>query len=334
MSGKKEPRITLFAVGVDVPLPSHTVDVKAMGPAPFGLLCSASGTVLPPSGLLFDGLYFKIGRIGQTWTCPQVVAFPDKTLSRADLYGSGPTNVTASWNMDQQFTADCGPAGSEPTNHLYVVSRSFAFNPSNPMNPYQEKLECNNAGTPFKGRSRTECGRSAARSTSAASVPDRAPATATPLPSAGPSDTDGDWLLYRDLSVSSHFYGTRLMRHGSPLRAKTIAVAAANVDYSFSPPSSPSFPAVRRHVRRAAGDLKFEPFRPSPWRFPDAPANGIAVWQHAVGLQEHAVASECRTRPDFIHLESEQDILVQINYLSFVQNTYRGSFDLWVKIID
>jgi hypothetical protein len=332
MSSKKEPKNRLFLVHVDIPAANDVVDVKAMGPAPFGLLCNASGTVLPPTGPYFDGLYFKIGRIGQTWTDAQVVAFPDKTLSRTDLYGNGPTNVTVNWTLNQQFMVDCGPAGSEPTNRLYVVSRSFAYNPSNPMNPYQEALEHDD--TTFKGLRKPDCGRASATTTVSVSPAFAEAAAPTPLPSAGPSDTDGDWLLYRDLSVSSHFYGTRLMRHGSPLRAKTIAVAAANVEYSFSPPSSPSFPAVRRHVRRAAGDLKFEPFRPSPWRFPDAPANGIAVWQHAVGLQEHAVASECRTRPDFIHLESEQDILVQINYLSFVQNTYRGSFDLWVRIID
>lgn len=296
------------------------------GTGMFGQLCRCRGTVLP-SGLSFDGMYFRIAHGSETFTDKQVVTAPHATLSRWDLYGSGPSNVTANWNMDQKLPADHN-AGGTATNKLIAVSRSFNYNPSM-SNPYQELLE--SVTTPFFGKTVTACAALApqlGRSTAAVTL-------ATP-PTVdgnyvGPKDSEGDWLLYSGLTASNQFFGNRLYRNGSPLRARVIAVAAANVDWSFD--LNP-LGVGRRYVRRAAGDLSSEPFRPSPWRFANNPANAVVVWQNKLGLPDNVVLSECRQTPDLIHLDPTEDVLVQVNYNAFLQSSITGTFSLWIKIVD
>jgi hypothetical protein len=265
------------------------------------------------------------------------------------LYPSGNTTVQANWNMNVQLTADCGPNGAELRNTLYVVSRSTTYDPMNIANPYQDVLEP--ATTPFLGRQVQACSRGGGPSTppraqgedatkdaahdsplEAEESGERASSaafTSTAL-KVGPIDSDGDWLLYGELTASNFFWGNRLMRQGVPLRANLIAVAAVNIDwsYDFISPFTPG----HRHVRRALGDLSIQPY--PAVRFPQAPQNCIMVWQNNALGREYIVDSECRQRPNLIHLDPQQDVLVQVNHHNILQRTYTGSFGLWVKIVD
>ena len=322
-----------FAISTTVPTANSKAAVLAMGPATYGILCKCHGSVLPPVGAYFDGVYVKIGRGGTTYTRQQVVAAPDAYISSGELYPGGVTQVPADWNLDNRLTADCGPAGAEKPNTLYVVSRLLSYNPANPSNPYSEVLELSE--TPFKGKAVSTCGTAVAGETTmaesgAAVSPASAPGSVSGAPAA-PKNSDGEWLLYSGLTASNPFFGNRLMRNGLPLRARLIAVAAADVDWSYD--QSP-VGIGRKYIRRAVGDLAFEPFRPSPWRFASLSANGIVVWQNKLGLPEYAVSSECRQQPNLIHLDPSEDILVQVNYFAFAQNSLSGQFDLWVKVID
>lgn len=141
-----------------------------------------------------------------------------------------------------------------------------------------------------------------------------------------PTESDGSWLLYEGLPVSALGNGNLLSRRGTPLRAKVLAVSAARVHWW----STLNEGAV---VRRPVGDLiPTGPFSACP--FPGLPRNAIVVDQ----LQHrHVLVSECRDRPDLIHLNRNENVRIQVNFESPVIPTAQllgGSYDLWVKVID
>jgi hypothetical protein len=317
----KSSRVSILSVTTNNPSANTIVDVMSIG-GNMGQLCKCNGTVLPV-GVSFDGIYLKIGTNGQTFTPAQVVAAPDAVISASEIYPSGSTGVAANWNRDTRMQSSCGPAGSEPSNTLFVASRCFDFTPSPPH--YVEVLEPSN--TPFKGKAVNACAAIARRNSLAKSeIPTTDAGEGVP---ASPIDSDGDWLLYGGLSVSNHYYGNRLMRNGNPLRARVLAIAAADVNWSHDLASG-----SRWNVRRPAGDMAFEPLRPSPWRFPNAPTNSLVVWQKQAGLPERVLSSECREQPDLVHVDPDEDLFVQVNYHAVFQRTLRGAFGLWVKAID
>jgi len=149
-------------------------------------------------------------------------------------------------------------------------------------------------------------------------------AMAAPEPMYGPTQKDGDWLLYEGLPVSAIGAGNLLSRHGAPLRASVLAVAASRVYWT----SILSNAAV---IRRPCGDLVASGFA-SP--FAGMPRNALIVHQPQ---HRHVLMSECRDKPDLIHVDRNTDIRLHVNFESPVFPTAGllvGSYDLWVKVID
>jgi hypothetical protein len=137
------------------------------------------------------------------------------------------------------------------------------------------------------------------------------------------SPTDSDWLAYRNMAVDLLFFGNRLMRNGIPLRARTLAVSAFDVDWQYGTVR----PSI---VRRPTGEVAAAS---DGWFFKNAPEAAIVVWQGDKRTR-HVVASECRETPDLVDLDPDQDIHVQVNYAWEDILARRGSFGLWVKVID
>ncbi|MSR59668.1 MAG: hypothetical protein EXS05_18835 [Planctomycetaceae bacterium] len=312
----------------------------------FGPLCHSQGTALP-SGTQFDGLYFKVARAGEIFTKPQVVAQPDATLSKRDLYGDGPANVSVPWIMDRRLLA-ASNAGGTAANTLYVVSKSLNVIAGPPFPPPTTDVSTM-AQVGFKGKSVDVCsgagpgpgpGPMFSPGTFAGAALFSLGSSSSDGIHIGPHNSDGEWLLYSGLSAANHFFGNRLFRNGIPLRARVIAVAAADIDWSFD--LEPFLGVGRRFVRRATGDLSFDPVAagtgPHPpvssRRFPNDPTNAIVVWQNKLGLPDNVVSSQCRQQADLIHLDPTEDILVQVNYNALCQSSITGTFSLWVKIID
>jgi len=318
------------APSIAYPEANKPAPVVAMGPASYGTLCRCEGQVLQPLNTYFGGLYFRVGRGGTHYTAQEVKDAPDATWNQ-------PGGYPRPWDKSGALLADCNIAGTAP-NRLHVVTLSYNY----PI--YAQELEL--ATADFYGKSVTSCPSTA--TARGVAVPMMADATSPLLPlipppgaPRAPSETDGDWLLYSQLSPSELFFGNLLMRHGQPLRARLLAVAAANVDWSWKIPISESM-LVRQSVRRPVGDLKFNP-PPEAWRFPDAVRNCIAISQYKldeIGVPtypappEQVVTSTCRSAPDFIEIFENHIILAQVNHFLHMQWSVRGTFDLWVKVLD
>lgn len=312
----------LVQVNDPPPPPNNVVDVLEEGPdTNYGSLCQCNGTITP-KGAIFDGLYLKIIPDGQPIPSDQDVHdSPDATIPSSELYGSGPTTTQKAWNRDDSLIANCGLQGNEAGSTLKVVSWSFDFDTTSSSYQYVP----DSVTTPFKGLCTDTC--TAAPAKKAA----RKMAAALPAPiSVSPADYDGDWLLYSGLTVSNWFYGNLLMRNGKPLRANLLAVAAADVNWSYDLP----LPGKgHRNVHRAVGDLTFRSPR-VPWRFASSPDNAVIVWQNKLGLPENVVSTERREHPDLITVDPDADILVQVNYHTVMQRSLDGTFSLWVKIVE
>ncbi|MFN0051230.1 MAG: hypothetical protein ACKV0T_03510 [Planctomycetales bacterium] len=328
-AAKNPDNCTIFtALSTSTPPANSVANVLAMGPVTTGQLCQCRGDVTPPTGSSFDALYFKVARGTATLTSQQVVDAPDAIKRLAAAPG-----VSTPWNMDGQVPADCNAAGTAQ-NTLYVVSRSFTPDPNAAPYYYRANLESNT--TPFKGKSVSTCGGMTPPGPGPTPTPTTASSSLIPASlslgsvDAHPTDSDGPWLKYGGLTVQNFYYGNRLMRRGSPLSARLLAVYATDIDWSFELPLN----LGRRSINRATGDLQFEPARPSPWRFQNSPTNAIILWQQGLGLPEQVVAAQSREQADIFQVRMQEDVLVQINYHGFFQSTLQGTFSLWVKVID
>lgn len=333
---KKKKLVPVAAPTVDHPQANQKADVLQMGMANYGALCRCEGQVQQPEGDFFSGLYLRVGRGSVTYTSQEVVNAPDAIWNEP---GSG---FPRSWSVPNQLIADCNSAGTAD-NTLHAVTLSYSYNGMG-WDMHDEMT-----AVPFDGEAVTSCSSSSGMPLSAARAA-AAPAAigdvAVPVPlipaagdPVGPSDADGDWLLYQGLSVSKLFFGNLLMRDGQPLRARVLAVAADAVDWSYEIPVSTT-KMYRQHVRRPVGDLKFD--SSTFWRFSRSPRNGIVLWQCAFedgapvapALPEQVIASTSRTAPDLIHLRDHHLTFAQVNYFLPVVGSLNGAFSLWVKVID
>jgi hypothetical protein len=150
---------------------------------------------------------------------------------------------------------------------------------------------------------------------------------------AEPDEVCGDWLLYRGIQVTDEnpHYGTRLWHNGSPLQASLIQVAATNVRWHWWVDFGTG--VLKRHIRRAVGDLRREPTwnQEFMWRFFGAASGAICLWQEAPLTSEYVVNSECKDQPNLVDLCASHDVFVQVNFPAFAR--FRGTFDLWVKVL-
>ena len=171
-----------------------------------------------------------------------------------------------------------------------------------------------------------------------------AAAAATPTPTIvdsserHPTDRDGDWLLYRGLSVGLPGMGSVLMLDGKPLRARVAAFSAANVLWQHSIEFPLGLVWSSGVVQRAVGELipadaTLAGAGLTRYFTPGAPRYSIVVSQQTSSKSSvHVMASECREHPDFVHLNPAEEIRVQVNFDSF-ENVRTGEFDLWVKVV-
>ena len=139
-----------------------------------------------------------------------------------------------------------------------------------------------------------------------------------------------DWFDFDALAVNNP-NGNWLHLHNRPLKARTIAVAARNVAWKPSPPSS----LVIRRPHGLVVDLKHPPFFPQffPLPFPSLPVHSIVIYQPGSGLA-HAVVSDCIDHPDVVSLDPRHDVLVLVNDYSMDYSDNTGSFSLSVAILD
>lgn len=230
-------------------------------------------------------------------------------------------NAAVTWTHNAAIPVFQGPSGSETWNTLRATAAIYRPGPMGMtlVDPPPSDI------VSFKGLGVDNCPAAATASSVAGSTSVTfAPSFASPN-DRSPADRDGDWWLYRGLSVSGFGRGSRLMLHGQPLQAKTLAFAAANVHWQRG--------QVRTtEISRAAGEsvIASGPFV----FFAGAPLSCLVVWQIGNPPTKSVIASECRQAPDIKHLTADDEVYVQVNF-DFNDFTSRtGSFDLWVKIID
>jgi hypothetical protein len=140
-----------MAVIVNDPPPGTIVPVRAPVPMSYGYLCRCRGTV-QPTGMYFDGLYFKVAYAGAVYTTNDVINAPDAILHSSAIYPGGYVpNVAANWNVDGILHAKCADALPFPDNTLYVVERCINF----AGGAYQVQLTLTLSG--FKGQRVDAC---------------------------------------------------------------------------------------------------------------------------------------------------------------------------------
>ncbi len=131
MSGK----ITIAVPDIDEPNhdPNNTapVDVKSMGPAPYGVLCKCSGSVLPTTGMRFLGVYLRVGRGNTVYTKAQVIQYPDAFIPANIIFppDGTPTGLPGSWSCNAMLNSDCSAGGSKNTLHAVCRQETLAMPP-------------------------------------------------------------------------------------------------------------------------------------------------------------------------------------------------------------
>lgn len=302
-----------------------TVQVPYSGSTPM----SSTGFLCYASGALDFSTYGDVFRVVGAYFVITNETTPNGSVDGYWIWQHNPTFYSGAssplnWNENGNLHAFCTAAGGNGKNVLYVVGIYYdAMNVAH----FTAVETVAFTGDPCKTCPQLETG-AAAEATEAVAAA-AAVAAGAPAPNlVGPSDKDGDWLLYR-LSASNDGDGSGniLMRHGQPLKASAIAVAAANVNWQHG--------LTKATVRRALGDhIPGGNF----YRFPGLPANGIVISQPQGIFQafpvNRAVASECREHPDYHHLNRNLGIAVQVNFQFADLLLRNGTFELWVKVID
>lgn len=289
-----------------------------------GILCLAKGDVTVPPGSTLDAVYLKV-------VTPPPIGPP--LPSDDDVRNSyDRISANASWNFNGQLQAKAGPGSTLVNNTLCVVARTgkYVIVGGQPTIVFTNDRQ----NVPFKGKQVSSCPAppTVAQASTASAAP-VAPSVPVVDPSRRhPTDRDGDWLLYRGLSAALPGMGSVLLLDGQPLRARVAAFAVENVLWRHS---LEILGTVWRSgvVRRVVGDLV-----PADNTFScsGAPKYSLVVSQvtNSIPVKPfvHVLASECRERPDFVHLDPTQEIRVQVNF-DTVENVRAGEFDLWVKVV-
>ncbi|MEK6257204.1 MAG: hypothetical protein AABP62_01175 [Planctomycetota bacterium] len=315
------------ATAVSQPTPGGDANVVVMMPSmDKGFLCRANGNVSVPAGESLEGVYLKVVK----GKAPGTVLPTDQEV----IDGYDKLSRNATWNFDGLLPAWAGPNATKVDNTLCAVKRTqkFVMTPTPHFEPFIDR-----ENVPFKGVQVTSCPPMAIAAATAA------PVAASPIPTPvdaserHPTDRDGDWLLYRGLSVAMPGMGNVLMLDGKPLRARVAAFAATNVLWQHSIEFPMGMVWSSGVVRRAVGELipaDDTIIAGIPRYFsPGAPKYSVLVTQQTASKPfVHVMASECRERPDFVHLDPTEDIRVQVNFDIF-ENVRTGEFDLWVKVV-
>ncbi len=290
----------------DNPGPPKTSNVKTMGMGNSGTLCNAFGTAtFPGTPFRYDGYYFKLTPLTSPLLTPaQVKGNPDKYLPCPN--GSTP------WDYSNQLAATGGNA-----DNVFYAARSYCDFPMHSV------VEFETTPIVFQGITVTSCTPLAAGVKAPASA-----ASAAPLNflERGPVDSQCEWLLYRELSAANFGPGNILMRHGRPLSARVLSIAACNVHWQHGYP-------VQQTTRRSFGD---DVPGSDAYRFEWAPQNSIVLWQKSAAIAPRGtvIGSESREHPTTVYVDPHEEIRVQVNFALAEEFSRSGVFDLWVKVID
>ena len=141
-----------------------------------------------------------------------------------------------------------------------------------------------------------------------------------------PTGRRGHFLEYKDIPIADSgrpAYGSRLMSRGAALRCSAIRVSAFDVAYRYGSAANPI------EINRPAG-ATLAPAASSI--FPDLPSWSIVIFQPN-SLRRHVVLSDIRKRPDILHLDPAEDIIVRVNIQLPLQATLKGSFGLYIDPI-
>lgn len=279
-------------------------------------LCSCHGTVTGSANQMVAFVYVK-----------NVLA-KNADISESDVLASPyyldmhfqSLSSPVSWEINGQIPAAQGPKDNELDNTMRCLAVIYELDGSGMLvtAPNQTRR------VRYLGQGVESCSEKAKAKAKPLAALSRSAAVASP-PDRDPVERDGEWLLYRSLSVSEFGPGSRLMQHGAPLRGRTVAFAAANVNWRRG---------QRRitYINRAAG----EPIIGTgfPVWFPGAPVSSVLVLQQSNLRQRSVIASECRDSPVILNLDGDEDIHVQVNFDFSDALSRAGGFDLWVRVID
>lgn len=288
-------------------------DPSSGGPVTTGKLCVCTGEYTPNPGEFLVKVYLK--------------SMPGNGVSIPySGYFSWPDQVTPSplgsntWSYPEQLPASIVPDSSGfAWNTVRVVYMVYINGTTVPLDP-PPTMSLSYKANPVNQCAQVEGGVEVAKDDETVShIAQFAP---IPAVDRDPAEREGEWLLYRSLSASRLDLGTRLMLNGEPLRARTLAVAGANVNWCRELPHV-------AYVRRAAG----EPTVTGTSFLPGAHLGAVIVSQSRADIHS-VVESDCRNDPTIVCCVDTDDICVQVNYNSQSFNSRSGSFDLWVRVID
>ena len=274
-----------------------------------GFLCECNGVASPPaSGLYSNG----VALINHEDPFPSAPSDDDYFSADIKLTIDGSNGWK--WNYDEQLDVKAeDPAPTANNNKLYVGAIW--------VDPMSMTEQIEKGSVEFKGKRVASC-------TTTAAAP--APAAAAPPPGminsqftpcrVSPSKHEDHWLQFQHLAVNRFGAGNILMRNGSPLAARRLAVSACDVLWQYG----------RRNnlVSRPLGEI-----RPAGtgWFFRGAPEASIVLWQ---GTRQHVIASTSRECPDLVDVDPRLPICVQVNFARVHQFRRNGNFSLWIKVLD
>lgn len=307
------------------PDPAVLNDVRVVAPSTSGVLCKCDGREPAASGRYLEGVFLRNVAGTAPFTNPTQVVGSSHFATVKQLL-----NVDRSWSYHAQLPA-VGSASPGSDNSFGAVPLIYAPTPAGmqPVQPYsltaflhkgKAVSQCSTsvAASPLEGEPELELAPSSDLA-AALSLPDRDEER-------HPNDVDGDWILYCGLSVSRFGKGNVLMRHGLPLCARRLAIYAANVCWERGQ-------LGRTLVTRAAGEAMTATSLITDW-FVGAPKSALVLWQDISVSSRHVIVSESRQDPDYFEVSPDAELLVQVNYDLADFTSRRGSFDLWVKVVD
>ena len=293
-------------------------DVKAapMPPnATVGNLCTAFGDASFPSNVRIIGVYGLVKPGKDQAATPQEMTSPSPPARLYPMSGDGGWSFPSTSYPNDFLLATTGPNINDQADNTIIVATAYV----NFMGggTYQPTFEFSTKN--FKGKKVAAC----------SSVLSKAVVTsAAKPPESHPIDIDDGWLLYREIGVDFLGFGCTLMRHGSPLKARRLAMAASRICWTHGEGQS-------ELVTRAIGNARTGHINSM---FPDVSQNGLVLSQLSFAptlhLNVRALVSECREHADVFSFDSTQPINVQVNFDIKETAARVGSFDLWVKVID
>ena len=292
------------------------VKVASMPPnATIGNLCTAFGDASFPSFVRIIGVYGLVKPGKDQTATPQEMTSPSPPARLYPMSGDGPWSFPSTSNPNDFLLATTGPnIGDQADNTIIVASAYVNFMGGGTYQPTFEFSTKN-----FKGKKAAACGSLLSKEVVTAAARSQ---------EAHPADIDDGWLLYRAIGVDYLGLGCTLMRNGSPLKARRLAVAASRICWTHGEGQS-------ELVTRAIGDARTGH---KDSIFPDVSQNGLVLNQFSFTptfhLNVRALVSECREHADIFSFDPTQALNIQVNVDQRETAARTGGFDLWVKVID